>query len=224
MGASFTELVEQHAVAALVRTMRLERLVEEEPAWHVDLDAGWLRIGGERFRVDVVGTESHTVGTFVWAWADPSFSDAQTVSAARLRTLGARWGVEELLRDDGIPLDRVSGETAAMVASEEMSADGYFVAEHAEGAVAFLLRSRRLRAEPFAGTDLPFVLGRLTAGRPPFDVGRALMAFAEHSPDGCTAELGRREVVLRMAGGSLRVELDRRGRVKAIEKIGRAHV
>jgi hypothetical protein len=120
-----TELLERHAVASLAKQRRLARLVDRGAGWSAKLDRGWLRIGAE----------SPEEQSFVWAWANESFTAEQTASAQMLRRLGIETGVEELVIDGAIPLDRIDSEAAGILGSGVADADAYFNAFHAHGTV-----------------------------------------------------------------------------------------
>lgn len=216
MSDAFTQLVEDHAVTRLLRQMAVERLVGDAPEWRANLDAGELRIGGRRFPVDVVGTESHVVHTWVWAWPNPSFSAEQTAGSAALREYGARHGIDVLQSDEEIPLDVVSGELAGIAASAVAGADGFFVGRHEEGAVAFLLYDGQLANATPEPTDLPFALTRLLASAP-FDVGRAVRSFAQHPAAGYEAAEHGGGLTLRGYGGAAVVRFDPGGGIDGIE-------
>jgi hypothetical protein len=214
VGGDLTALIERHVVSSLLKQHRLERLVGEHPTWSVDLDAGRLDVGGHHFRVDVVGTESHRAGTFVWGWANPSFAELHVMSAALLRALGARWGIEELTDADEIPLATLDGATAGLIAAGEADAAGHWVAAHGDGAVVFLVRGPALVSLPWEANELASALTELVTGFPGIDQRRAVEEFANAcEPDFVLATGDHAGLRFDAPGGTVAVRFDSRRRI-----------
>ena len=211
----FRELVEQHAVTAMLCQQRLLRLTGEEAAWSADLDEGRFTIGSWRFRADVLGTESSASGAWLWSWANPSLRPEQTLSAGLLWQLGTRYGVPELAAEGEVPLSAIDAHLAGIAGVGEASADGYYVGPDGERAVVFLVRHPGLADAPFTPVDLLGAMNALTVGGLPFDTAAALEAFAAAPLEGFSVTTERRQIRLGGPGGSAAIfELDRRGRVK----------
>lgn len=206
-------LLEQHVVEAMRRQMRLQRLVGDGPeAWSLDLRSGVLEIApGWRFGVDVLGTESHSDDTFVWAWDNPSFRADQTRSARALREVGTERPIPELVQDGAIPLNRMEASLACLLGVGVADADGYFVGAHDEGAIGFLLHGGRLRDAPFERTDLPFALTRVAGA--PVSHRNAIEAFARSPAGGYEVELERWSIAFRRDEDRIEVDFDDYGRL-----------
>lgn len=206
-------LLEEHLVVALVKQARLQRVLgDEDHGWSADLRENRLQLApGAVYPIDVLGTESHANGTFLWAWANPSFSESQRASALKLRKVGRDRRIRELVEDGEVPAAEMEASLACLLGVGAVGADGYFVAEREEADVAFLLHDERLRTEPYHVLDLAFAMHRVIGA--PVGHRRAVEAFAAAPFDGFTAEVGDPTIVFSHRDGHVEMDFDELGRL-----------
>lgn len=217
------DVVGDFVLAAQIKQHRLSRLFGDEHEWSLDVDAGVWRIGRYEGRLDVLGTVGAN-DTFLWAWVNPTFSDATRLTSMMLRRVGHQWEMPALVHDGEIPVAVVDGHVAGIIGVGIGEADGYYLGHHDDGAVVFLLRHHALRHEPCRIEDVLPVLNMLAAGEFPVEPRAALQALADEPPPGLIVEVGDRGAALTAPGGRALVELDRRGRVGKVAMDANADV
>lgn len=188
------ELVEQHALAVLVRQARAERV------------GAALSL---RYRIDVLG-RTLPGGGWRWAWADDRWRTDETLSASLLWQLGTRYGIAELVAEEVAA--EVPAAWLAVVGAGEASAEGF---RHAPDGTVRLVRHVDVADAPFVAADLIAGLEALRT-LDGVDAEAVLDAFAEGGLDEYAVELGRRSAEIAGPGGVAVVELDRRGRIKRV--------
>ena len=123
----------------MARQVALADLIGERD-WSVDLSAGHATFGGDlRFAIQLLGTESHRDGTWLWAWAnaESNLPPALLHLCGWLRDYGGRAGIPELT-EPGFPLERADGARLALVASG-LTGRPYYRGPYDGGALFFHL-------------------------------------------------------------------------------------
>jgi hypothetical protein len=136
---SFDDLFAQHVGTAMARQVALADLIGERN-WSVDLSAGSATFGDDlRFPIQLLGTESHVDGTWLWAWAntESGLPPALLHLCGWLRDYGAQSGTAELT-DPSFPLERADGAKLALVASG-LTGRPYYRGPYEGGALFFHL-------------------------------------------------------------------------------------
>jgi hypothetical protein len=137
---TFDELFTEHVGAALGRQLALSEILGDR-SWRLDLATGHARFGMDlSFPAQVIGTESETEGTWLWAWANPHSRLPLTMlrRANALRELGERRGIP-FLKTRSFSTDEVTAEQTAIVASGLCGHLPYYRGAYPGGAVFFIL-------------------------------------------------------------------------------------
>jgi hypothetical protein len=138
---SFQELFAQHVAAAMARQLALADLLGDRD-WQIDMSAGVVTFGSDlRFPIQLLGSESHRDGTWLWAWAtnQSNLPPALLQLCGWLRDFGVRNGVPELI-EPGFPLERADGHRLALVASG-LTGRPYYRGPYEGGALFFHLEN-----------------------------------------------------------------------------------
>ncbi len=127
------------AVASFDKQLHFEDLVRNLD-WHFEMENGLLSFGNSfQWRVQILGTESESSGTWRWAWANGggNIPDALLRSSLTMKALGEQRQIPELTEPEAA-LDEVDGESLSMIASHECRANAYFRAAY-DGGAAYML-------------------------------------------------------------------------------------
>ncbi|BBH69473.1 hypothetical protein ACTI_61580 [Actinoplanes sp. OR16] len=137
--SAFDELFAQHAATAYARQLALADLIGDRD-WQLDLNAGVATFGDDlRFPIQLLGTESHIDGSWLWAWANTGSNlPPQLLHLSEwLRAVGEERSVAELT-EPGFPLSRADGARLALIASG-LTDRCYYRGPYDGGAVFFHL-------------------------------------------------------------------------------------
>src|SRR5262249_9760356 len=129
-----------HAVAAFDRQLFLNALVGQSP-WQLDLERGLLSFGeSQRWSIQVLGAESASSRTWLWAWASHTLRVPASLLRASLavKAFGEQHGISELL-SPRLRAGEHTGHTLSLLASGICKANAYFCAPHEHGAVFLLI-------------------------------------------------------------------------------------
>ncbi len=136
---SFGELFAQHVATGFARQLALSDLIGDR-GWQLDLGQGVVTFGSDlRFPVQVLGSESHGEGTWLWAWANTGSNiPPQALHLVGwLREYGQHHGIPELT-EASLSLDKVDGHQLALLASG-LTGRCYYRGPYDGGAVFFHL-------------------------------------------------------------------------------------
>lgn len=128
------------AVVAFDKQHHLADLVGDAE-WRFDLSTGLLSFGDRyRWQTQLVGTESDSSGTWLWAWANSAsrIPAPLLVAGLVLKVFGERHGIPELTEPE-LSLDSVDGHTLALLASSLCEANAYYRCPHDGGALYVLI-------------------------------------------------------------------------------------
>ena len=210
--SSFDDLFTHHVATGMARQLALADLLGDR-GWQLDLNAGMVTFGDDlRYPVQLLGTESHGDGTWLWAWAntgsnlDPSLLQL----AGWLREHGRIEGVRELT-EPSMRLDRVDGHRLALIASG-LTGRPYYRGSYNGGAIFFHLENLPSRVQGAVPPEKVFTV-----------LGQVLQAFAVDHRSVVVAFLGQQGwrvddspagVLGRHSDGSqMRVTFDHLGRI-----------
>lgn len=136
---SFDQLFAEHVATGLARQLALGDLIEDR-GWQLDLGTGTVTFGDDlRYQIQLLGTESHGDGTWLWAWANEASNlpPALLRLCGWLRDHGRREGIAELT-EPTFPLDRADGHRLALLASG-LTGRCYYRGPYPGGALFFHL-------------------------------------------------------------------------------------
>jgi hypothetical protein len=212
---SIAPLFDTYALASAEQQELAQEVVGGRP-FTADLTRGVIGFEpGLEVRAELVGTEADDPGSWMWSWANPSgFPDQVTGAARHARSYGEQRGVSELTTGE-IPLDGAAiGYRLTVVTCGLAGGYAYYPATAAPGTTAYLLLDHpSLALPPVQLSRVLTVLTGITASAQVTDWRHALQAYAGQR--GLDARPDERGVELEHPGGqgSIRVDLDERGRV-----------
>lgn len=136
---TFDRLFAEHVATGLARQLALGDLIGER-GWQLDLTSGTVMFGDDlRYRVQLLGTESHDDGSWLWAWAneESNLPPAVLHLCGWLREYGHSQGVAEFT-EPTFALGRADGHRLALLASG-LTGRCYYRGPYPGGAVFFHL-------------------------------------------------------------------------------------
>jgi hypothetical protein len=110
-------------------------------AWNIDIRSGILSLGRQyRWPVQLLGTESETSRTWLWAWANDASNipDHLLTASLTLKAYGEQHGIPELIAPQ-LLLDQVDSHTLALLASGICEANAYYRCPYEGGALFVLI-------------------------------------------------------------------------------------
>jgi hypothetical protein len=211
--SGFDELFAQHVATAYGRQLALADLIGER-AWQLDLTEGAATFGDDlRYPIQLLGTESHLDGSWLWAWAnaDSNLPHQLLHLSEWLRSFGEQTGIAELT-DPTFPLDRADGARLALIASG-LTGRCYYRGPYDGGAVFFHLED--LPAEiiaPVSPERAFLVLGQVIQAFP-VDHRITLLSFLQQQGWSITDNSAALVVGLHPGGSEMRVDFDDQNRM-----------
>lgn len=215
----FRDLLTRHAVIATEKQYRLAEIVGDRP-WRLSLDEGLLGFGDDlAWSIEVLGTESHESGTWLWAWGNEALDipAGMLTGSNGLRQYGREHQLAEL-EERTCRLELATGYALATVGSGLLDAVAYYRAPFDHGAVYVLVTDADFPREraPSAARMIDAVRKAVRS----FDVDHALAIAAYAEQRGGT--LTRHEHALALSfprGPRLRIDLDGNAQVSRIESL-----
>ena len=109
--------------------------------WNFDLGSGVLSFGSRCWGTQVLGSESNLSQTWLWAWANEASTipDHLLHSSRMMKALGDFHQIPELTEPE-VPLDRLDGHTASLIATGVCQADAYYRCPYHGGALFVLIQ------------------------------------------------------------------------------------
>ena len=212
---SIARLFDTYALVSTEQQEHAQEVVGGRP-FTADLTLGVVGFEpGLEVRAELIGTEAEEPGSWMWSWANPTgFPDKVTGAARHARSYGEQQGVAELTTGE-IPLDGAPiGYRLTVVTCGLAGGFAYYPANAAPGTTAYLLLDHpSLALPPVQLSRVLAVLTAVTASGQVTDWRHALHSYSgqrglDARPDERGVELGHRG-----GQGSIRVDLDERGRV-----------
>ncbi|MEU8071636.1 MULTISPECIES: DUF6882 domain-containing protein [unclassified Micromonospora] len=209
---TFDRLFAEHVGTGLARQLALADLLGERD-WQLDVPDGTVTFGNDlRYRVQLLGTESHDDGTWLWAWANEASNlpPALLHLAGWLREYGHRQQVAELT-EPTFPLRRADGHRLALLASG-LTGRCYYRGPYDGGAVFFHLDDAPPQiTAPVRPERVPTVLAQVLQS---FPVEHRVTVEAFLHQQGWRLDRAPMSVTAQSQDGSvLRVDFDAMGRV-----------
>jgi hypothetical protein len=217
-GVSFAPLFDRFALGSAEQQEHAQEVVGGRP-FTADLTRGVVGFDpGLEVRAELIGTEADNPGSWMWSWANPSgFPDHVTGAARYARAYGEQRGVRELTTAE-IPLDGTAlGYRLTVVTCGLAGGYAYYPATAAPGTTAYLLLDHpSLALPPVQLSRVLTLLTSVSASGQVADWRHALLSYAgQRELQARSAE--RWVEIMHGAGqGSIRVDLDERGRVAKI--------
>jgi hypothetical protein len=220
MTPELRRLFDRHALGALEHQLHLVEVVATGD-WSFDLQrcAVTFETGREEREVPVqiLGTEAHNDGTWLWSWANTASGLPQPALAAalELRAYGQAHGIYELT-EPSFALAQADGHTLAMIAAGMRRAPAYYRCPYDGGAMFVLLEDPDIYCAPDIpavrlATALPQLIGQIELE----DQRAGVEDWAERL--GLVAEPREGGLAVRSPGGDeMELDFDRLGRVTQI--------
>jgi hypothetical protein len=215
---SFAPLFDRFALSSAERQEQAQEVVGGRP-FTADLNRGVVGFApGLEVRAELVGTEADNPGSWMWSWANPSgFADQVTAAARHARAYGEREGIGELTTGE-LPLDGTAlGYRLTVVTCGLAGGYAYYPATAAPGTTAYMLLDHpSLALPPVQLSRSLSTLTTVSASGQVVDWRHALVSYAGQR--GLEVRPAERWVELVHPGGqgSIRVDLDDRGRIADI--------
>jgi hypothetical protein len=150
---TFSDLLEHHAATSMEKQWHLETFLGEHQ-WNLDLELAKMTFTLENQEtiecpVQLLGTQSYSSNTWLWAWANSASSDwsADGLQAAHLlQELGAKEGVEEFTVSQ-FELNQRSGHEMGIIACGICQENAYYVGDYGSGAAICLIKLPQLQTD-----------------------------------------------------------------------------
>lgn len=100
-------------------------------------------------QAQLLGTESESSNTWLWAWAntESNIPDHLLVASLSLKDYGEQHGIPELTQSE-LPLDQIDGHTLALLASGLCDANAYYRCPYDGGALFVLIMDENFPKDP----------------------------------------------------------------------------
>jgi hypothetical protein len=207
MKHSLSDLFHQCVALGWEKQRRLVDFLGNTP-WLFDKMKGTLQFGPLcTLPVQIIGTESQSSGSWLWAWANEAsgIPGSLLASAERLRVLGEAQEISVLTLPQFSKTEEVNGETLSLIASVLAKADGYYRCPYPQGAMYVLVFKVPFPAAKNIDPTTIVTVFLEMIGRYKVDHYKAFLAYLEqhglsYSPSG-------KGVLVRFPGGGM-VEAD----------------
>lgn len=215
--SSFQTLLSEHSASSLLKQYVLDDFLGEHD-WQVDLSEGVVDFGeGRVFPIQIIGTESESSGTWLWAWANKgSPIPASLLTCANtLREIGMKEGIEELTQAQS-DLEEIEGHQFTSLACGVCNADAYYRGPYDGGAAFFLIQQTPLKQQsPASPARLIEVMSSVVSH---FPVDHRLMVRSFLEQQGYTLTESPNQIVGSLTDGTkITVGFDSLGRISKLE-------
>ncbi len=140
--SSLKELIEKYGGIALDKQNDLYDVIGENN-WNVDLTMGKISFGENLvFPIQVLGTYSHSSGTWLWAWANTqsNIPDNLLKQSLQLKKYGTDNGIE-LLQNSTFTIEVNDIHAIGIIASGMFLSSGYYLADYGQGIMCVTIKS-----------------------------------------------------------------------------------
>lgn len=173
-----------HAVASMEKQLQLERLLQDEDKWHLDLAQGQIRFKDEHgrtdtFAVQLLGTVSQDSKSWFWGWADTQTNvpPALLTDASSVKQFGEKHNVLEFVTPQ-VDLRELDPNILCLVASGVVPLQAYCSFPSERGTIFLSLRDDRLQErDDNAATRAAFAIPQSLICLPLSDHKRAIREF-----------------------------------------------
>jgi hypothetical protein len=201
-----------HVASALGRQFAFADYLGER-SWSVDIGSGAVTFGNDlTFPIQLLGTESHGNGTWLWAWANTQSNLPPDLLRAVewIRDYGRDQGVSELT-DRSFPLATADGHKLSLLAAG-LTGCGYYRGPYEGGALFFLVEG--LPATVLAPVPPVRVIRVLTEALQAYELDHRVVVESFLSQQGFALSSDAATTAASHANGSrLQVAFDGHGRV-----------
>jgi hypothetical protein len=205
-----------HVATALGRQFAFAEFLGQR-SWGVDIGSGTVTFGDDlSFPIQLLGTESHKSGTWLWAWANTQSNlPPQLLRAAEwLREYGREHAVSELT-EKSFPLTTADGHKLSLLAAG-LTGRGYYRGPYEGGALFFLVDG--LPASVLAPVPPARVIGVMTEALQSYELDHRAVVEGFLTQQGFAVSSGPAIIAAtHPSGSSLQVQIDELGRVRGFE-------
>nr|BFE63096.1 hypothetical protein GCM10020063_076220 [Dactylosporangium thailandense] len=213
---TFEQLFAQHVATGMARQLALADLIGERD-WQLDLSTGQATFGTDlRYDIQLLGTESHSDETWLWAWANEASNLPPDLLrlCAWLREYGAEEQVAEFLTP-GFPLAQADGHRLALVAGS-LTGRPYYRGPYDGGAVFFHLEGTPAQLSAPVRPERALTVLQQVISAFPLDHRTTARSFFEQQTWGVD-EAADSMIVQHPEGTTIRISFDDLGRISKIE-------
>jgi hypothetical protein len=144
---TLARMFEVHAAYSLDKQLALGEMLKACRGWNFDMESGRITFGQSlSFPAQVLGTESEADGTWLWAWANSASGIPPRLlkAAEHLKRFGTENKVAELTEPE-LPLNKISGDQLAMIASGACKSDAFYRGAYKGGALYLLIEGPNIQ-------------------------------------------------------------------------------
>jgi hypothetical protein len=214
--SDFALHLSRHVASALGRQFAFAEFLGERP-WSVDIGSGTVTFGDDlTYPIQLLGTESHGDGTWLWAWANTQSNLPPDLlrAAEWLREYGSEHAISELT-DKSFPLTTADGHKLSLLAAG-LTGRGYYRGPYEGGALFFLVE--RLPGSVLAPVPPVRVIGVLTEALQSYELDHRVVVESFLTQQGFAVSSGPSTIAAsHQNGSSLQVQLDELGRVRGFD-------
>ncbi|KAF9275879.1 hypothetical protein BGZ68_010447 [Mortierella alpina] len=141
--ANLNQLFLQHVVASFDKQLSLGDIIGSAD-WHADMENQTVTFGSQHcFKMQVIGTESSSSNTWLWAWANQGRIPAAALCASEeLHALGRQNNIPELTQNMLPITEEINGHNLMAIATGICNGDAYYRGPYDGGAVFMLIRDQ----------------------------------------------------------------------------------
>ncbi|MFI7614562.1 DUF6882 domain-containing protein [Nonomuraea terrae] len=225
---TFGHLLDDAGLLALEHQLHLEEVLGNH-SWHADLQQPLFGFTGDRTITctgfHLLGTAAPDLGTWLWAWANPSdFPDAVVAAAKGLRDFGHQHGILELVSPE-VPFAALPGSptqphlVAGLMTDAAKAVTGIWTSYQGDAGggtrAAFLVQHPDFQLPAPEPARVMRVIQQGLVGLTLHDRRRALHSYATRR--GLGADVGRDQGRLSGPGLEAVIDFDELGRVSGIK-------
>ena len=136
-----------HVAASFDKQVYLAESLGEDHTWELDMNARTITFDDKlSFKVQVLGTESYELKTWLWAWANESpIPDDMRHASRQLKAFGERHGVREFKHAEVTVSEELTGYHFAVAATGIVEAQSFYRCDYSGGALYALIKDPTYR-------------------------------------------------------------------------------
>ncbi|KAF9988114.1 hypothetical protein BGZ75_009953 [Mortierella antarctica] len=141
--ACLNQLFLQHVVASFDKQLALSDIIGSAD-WSADIANQTVTFGSRHcFKMQVMGTESTSSNTWLWAWANQGGIPAAALRASQeLHALGRQNNIPEFMQTTLPITEEINGHNLTMIAAGVCNGDAYYRGPYDGGAVFMIIRDQ----------------------------------------------------------------------------------
>lgn len=157
------DLLEFYAAIAMEKQLKLSEVIGNK-SWNADITLGEISFGdGLDFPMQLLGSFSHSSGTWLWAWANEASNLPESLIAQSLEL--KKYGEEnkiDLLTVSEFKAEKSDLHLIGMIAAGMFDASGYYMADYGQGILLVTIKSDSIdKSRDDIPQSIPTVISRV---------------------------------------------------------------